>query len=90
MPVFIDLNVGMDRTGVAPELALPLCRAVATLPHVVVKGLHAYDGHVRDADYGVPFHVCPTIALHDQATVVSDGRVVEHWHTTRHRSIEHQ
>ena len=234
MPVFIDLNVGMDRTGVAPELALPLCRDVAALTHLVVKGLHAYDGHVRDADYGVrqarcdeifarvvslqeecervstkpltivaggtptysihrhrmnvecspgtfiywdkgyedvlgeqhylyaalvvsrvvsipgeglvcvdlghkaiasesalekrvsflnapglkavghseehlvleitdgaaytvgdllygvPFHVCPTIALHDQATVVSDGRVVEHWHTTRHRSIEQQ
>ena len=233
LAVFIDLNVGMDRTGIAPEAAVPLCRHVAALPHLVVKGLHAYDGHLRDADYGVrqarcdetfarvvslqkacehivavpltivaggtptysihrhrmnvecspgtfiywdkgyedvlgeqhylyaalvvtrvasipreglvcvdlghkaiasesgldkrvsflnapgleaishseehlvlqitdgatyqagdllygvPFHVCPTIALHDKVTVISNGHVVEQWSTTRHRSIRH-
>lgn len=234
LAVFIDVNVGMNRTGIAPERVVPLCRDIAALTHLVVKGLHAYDGHLRDADYGVrqsrcddifarvvslqkeceqifdtpltivaggtptysihrlrmnvecspgtfiywdkgyedvlgeqhylyaalvvsrvasipapglvcvdlghkaiasegaleqrvsflnapglkaighseehlvleitdgatyqvgdllygvPFHVCPTIALHDRASVISDGRVVDHWHTTRHRSLQQQ
>jgi D-serine deaminase-like pyridoxal phosphate-dependent protein len=46
----LDLDVGMHRTGIEPELALPLCRVLATLPGVTFGGLHAYDGHLRDRD----------------------------------------
>ncbi|MEQ1912396.1 MAG: hypothetical protein ABMA15_26475 [Vicinamibacterales bacterium] len=58
--------------------------------HLVLEITDGAAYKVGDLLYGVPFHVCPTIALHDQATVVSGGRVVEHWHTARHRSIQQQ
>jgi D-serine deaminase-like pyridoxal phosphate-dependent protein len=48
--LLVDLDVGMHRTGIEPELALPLCRVLATLPGVTFGGLHAYDGHLRDRD----------------------------------------
>lgn len=48
--VFIDLNIGMNRTGIYPEDALELYLVCAALPGLNVRGLHAYDGHVHDAD----------------------------------------
>ena len=48
--LLVDLDVGMHRTGVEPELALPLCRLLTTLDGVTFGGLHAYDGHLRDRD----------------------------------------
>ncbi len=48
--VFLDLNVGMNRTGILPELALPLFLYLKSLPSISPIGLHAYDGHNRDAD----------------------------------------
>jgi D-serine deaminase-like pyridoxal phosphate-dependent protein len=34
---------------------------------------------VGDVVYAVPRHVCPTVALHDEAVVVRDGRAVDRW-----------
>lgn len=45
MRIFIDLNVGMNRTGIIPERALELVERCAALPSLSVVGLHAYDGH---------------------------------------------
>jgi D-serine deaminase-like pyridoxal phosphate-dependent protein len=47
--VYIDLNVGMNRTGIHPELALDLYRELTLLKGLKIKGLHAYDGHIHDA-----------------------------------------
>ena len=30
--------------------------------------------------YALPRHVCPTVALHEEAVVVRDGRAVDRWH----------
>jgi len=50
--VYIDLNIGMNRTGIMPgEGALALYKLCAALPALNVKGLHAYDGHIHDSDY---------------------------------------
>jgi D-serine deaminase-like pyridoxal phosphate-dependent protein len=46
--VFIDLNVGMNRTGILPEHASNLIQYIDSASHVSLKGLHAYDGHIRD------------------------------------------
>lgn len=46
--VFIDLNVGMNRTGVEPENAIQLCETIAKLPNIKLVGLHAYDGHIDE------------------------------------------
>jgi len=48
--LLVDLDVGMHRTGIAPELAAPLYRKLASMPGVTPGGLHAYDGHLRDPD----------------------------------------
>ena len=51
--VYIDLNIGMNRTGIIPADALELYQACADLQGIALKGLHAYDGHIHDADYVV-------------------------------------
>lgn len=44
--VVLDLNVGMQRTGIAPgEAALALYRHIAQTPGLRAGGFHAYDGH---------------------------------------------
>lgn len=48
--VYIDLDVGMHRTGIAPEGARSLYELIASLPHLSFGGLHVYDGHIRDTD----------------------------------------
>jgi len=51
IPLFIDLNVGMNRTGIEPgEAALELYRVMASTPGILAAGLHAYDGHLYDPD----------------------------------------
>ncbi|HRI13222.1 MAG TPA: D-TA family PLP-dependent enzyme [Verrucomicrobiota bacterium] len=50
--VLVDLNVGMNRTGVEPgDAAVEVYRAVASAPGLVPGGLHAYDGHLHYADH---------------------------------------
>lgn len=48
--VYIDLNVGMNRTGISVENALGLYRNCLNLAGIYVIGLHAYDGHIHDTD----------------------------------------
>lgn len=49
--VYIDVNVGMSRTGIVPdETAYQLFVDVSGLENIDVKGLHAYDGHIHDVD----------------------------------------
>ena len=51
--LWLDLDLGMHRTGVPPgPEAQRLYRRIATLPAIVPRGLHAYDGHLRDRDIG--------------------------------------
>lgn len=50
LDVFIDLNVGMNRTGIKPADALALYALCQTLPGVRVVGLHAYDGHIHTTE----------------------------------------
>jgi D-serine deaminase-like pyridoxal phosphate-dependent protein len=57
--VYIDLNVGMNRTGIpASEKAVDLARYCNTLKGIKLTGLHAYDGHVRDTDYEIKKQHC--------------------------------
>jgi len=47
--------------------------------HLVFETPRAFELAVGDVCYGVPWHVCPTVALHSEAFVVTDGRVTERW-----------
>lgn len=52
VPVYIDLNVGMNRTGIAPgSSAIELYEYCSSLKGIKPVGLHAYDGHIRGIDY---------------------------------------
>lgn len=49
--VFIDLNVGMNRTGIIPgEEAKELAKLCMSLEGITLEGLHAYDGHNQITD----------------------------------------
>lgn len=51
--VYIDLNVGMNRTGIAPSDAFELIEQVRSLDGIHLAGLHAYDGHIRDEQFAI-------------------------------------
>ncbi|WP_395738053.1 D-TA family PLP-dependent enzyme [Prosthecobacter sp.] len=52
LEVYLDLNVGMGRTGIEPgDAAAVVYRALATAPGLRAGGLHAYDGHLHDVDH---------------------------------------
>jgi len=63
--VLIDLNTGMNRTGMAPgQEALELYLEAARTPGVRMVGLHSYDGHLRDADLALRQEKCDAAFAH--------------------------
>lgn len=51
LPVFVDINNGMERTGIKPgEEACNLYSFLETSAHLKAAGLHVYDGHIHDSD----------------------------------------
>ena len=56
--VFLDLNVGMNRTGIVPEKALPLFLHCKSLKGLLPIGLHAYDGHHNNTDLAIRTEGC--------------------------------
>ncbi len=49
--VFIDLNLGMNRTGILPCDAENLAVEINNLNGIQLKGLHAYDGHLHQSNF---------------------------------------
>ena len=47
--------------------------------HLVVETPRAGEFKVGAALYGIPRHICPTVALHSEAVIVRAGRAVERW-----------
>jgi D-serine deaminase-like pyridoxal phosphate-dependent protein len=59
VPVYVDLNIGMNRTGIIPnEDAVELCRFCTITKGIKFAGLHAYDGHLRDPDIDIRTREC--------------------------------
>jgi D-serine deaminase-like pyridoxal phosphate-dependent protein len=59
IPVYIDLNVGMNRTGIIPgDAAVELYMQCLKVPGIEPKGLHVYDGHITDASFEVREQRC--------------------------------
>jgi D-serine deaminase-like pyridoxal phosphate-dependent protein len=48
--VYLDLNVGMNRTGIHPARALALYRKIMGIRGIVLVGLHGYAGQITQAD----------------------------------------
>ena len=61
-------------------LNLPDAKAVMhSEEHLVVETAHANEFAVGDCLYGVPWHICPTVALHSQAVTIENGRATSRW-----------
>lgn len=50
--------------------------------HLLITTPRAGEFAVGDCLYGVPRHICPTVALYSEATVVRNGRATERWRVT--------
>lgn len=70
--LFLDVDCGMHRTGVAPGArAVELYQRIAGTPGLRPAGLHAYDGHNHETDLAVRAAMCaanlgPVVALRRQ------------------------
>ena len=61
-------------------LNLPDARPIShSEEHLVIESPAAASLNVGDSLYGVPSHVCPTVALYMEANIVRDGRAAETW-----------
>lgn len=57
--VLIDINAGMNRTGILPgKEAFDLYREADAADHIEFLGLHAYDGHIREPDLEKRTAIC--------------------------------
>jgi D-serine deaminase-like pyridoxal phosphate-dependent protein len=64
-------------------LNLPDANAIThSEEHLVVETAHAAEFKVGDCLYGVPRHVCPTVALYSEAITIRSGRAIERWKIT--------
>lgn len=51
LDVFLDLNSGMNRTGISPGPdAIEVYQAIHNASNLSAAGLHAYDGHLHEPD----------------------------------------
>lgn len=72
--VYLDVDVGMQRTGIPPgPAAVALYRKISQAPGLRPAGLHVYDGHLRDPDRAkrcadVAAAMAPVRALCDELT----------------------
>ncbi|AKA36554.1 D-TA family PLP-dependent enzyme [Flagellimonas lutaonensis] len=59
--VWLDVNNGMNRTGIPPDSSAVKCyTAIAESPNLTAKGLHVYDGHFRNPDFQKRKTACDT------------------------------
>ena len=59
VPVYIDINVGMNRTGIVPdENAINVVQFCNGSAGMTLAGLHVYDGHFRSPDMNVRTMEC--------------------------------
>jgi D-serine deaminase-like pyridoxal phosphate-dependent protein len=57
--VWIDINNGMDRTGISPgKEALELYKMIVNSPMLIAEGLHVYDGHITQTDFSLRQKIC--------------------------------
>jgi D-serine deaminase-like pyridoxal phosphate-dependent protein len=70
-------------------LGIETCQIVAhNEEHLVIETPEAGRYHPGDVVYGIPMHICPTVARYESASVVEDGRCTGEWQVTaRNRRI---
>jgi len=57
--IWLDINNGMNRTGITPDdEAIRLYRMINDLPMLKSEGLHVYDGHIHEKDLAERKKIC--------------------------------
>ncbi len=57
--IYLDINNGMNRTGIIPgKAAVSLFRFITDSPNVEAEGLHVYDGHIHEKDFSLRQKLC--------------------------------
>ena len=58
--------------------------------HLVVDAVNGHSFHVGEVFYGLPYHVCPTVALYEKVITVEDHKVTGEWrNVARDRKINY-
>ncbi len=71
----------MGQRAVFPEIPDGV-QVIHNEEHLVIETAEAARWSPGDATVAIPSHVCPTVALHDTAVVISEGKVIDHWPVT--------
>jgi D-serine deaminase-like pyridoxal phosphate-dependent protein len=71
----------MGRRLVVPELP-EAKQVVHNEEHLVLETPRAQEFGPGDALMAIPRHICPTVALHKDVYVISEGRLVDRWPVT--------
>ena len=81
LDVLVDVNVGQERTGAAPEAAGELAACVASLSGLRLRGMQAYEGHLqhvyREAERRAAWRACADRLLAARDGIVARGLTVE-------------
>jgi D-serine deaminase-like pyridoxal phosphate-dependent protein len=82
------LTLDLGHKSVAAENPLPrvhFLNVPAALPiaqseeHLVVQVRDSSLHRVGEVWYGVPVHICPTVALYEEAQVVEENKITTQW-----------
>jgi len=85
------VTIDLGHKAVAAENPIENRFRLLNLSHYVVKGQSEEHGvlevpaetwekiEIGDIFYALPYHICPTVALHDYASVIEDGDVIAEW-----------
>ncbi len=85
------LTLDLGHKAVAAENPHPRVRIIeipeATFPmqseeHLVIETPRAQEFSIGQVLHGIPRHVCPTVALHNEAVVIANGAVADRWPIT--------
>mgnify|MGYP001007671249 CR=1 FL=1 len=57
--LWLDINNGMNRTGITPNKeAVLLYKKIELLDGIIAQGLHVYDGHIHESDFNLRQQIC--------------------------------
>lgn len=59
VPLWLDINSGMNRTGIIPNNeACIVYEKIVSSSNLKAKGLHVYDGHIRESSFAIRKEIC--------------------------------
>ena len=85
------ITLDLGHKGIAAENSHPRVKfigledaeaVVHSEEHLTLQTPRATEFRVGDLLYGIPRHICPTVALYDRAHVIRQGKLIAQWQIT--------